>query len=676
MGHYPLVSIVTPSYNQAEFLEETILSVLNQDYPNLEYIIMDGGSTDGSVDIIKKYASRLRYWVSGQDKGQSDAINKGWDMSGGKIIAYLNSDDTYAPGAIKQAVEIFLKHPQVHLVYGDMNFIDGDSNVFRKFEAPEFNIHTFIGDAYHTCYIRQPTTFFRRVVLDEIGMLDINMHYAFDYDFFIRICTRFPVYRLPSVLANFRHHKSSKTMSMNGSGRHDVFWPEKRALLESVAKDSRLSLKVRALAWRKIGICHYSYREMKSAKRMFIRALRTSPSILKDPRTYYFLAMSLLGSRVVNALSSAKKRFDAVITWRGCKTPSLLRRFVPSGDFAPRNDGKGMMSYLRKLKAYCQRVVLYIRLLFFRNKNRYCFWLWSTLYIRNDGDVYVCCHNEPGIIGNIHKQNLKEIWASRKLERYRKLCLEGRLMCMADCNLYPKDLVQKRDKRRSVTVPYEGLKRLWLLFGTKCNISCVMCPQDHDSGMILSNKVLLNNIDFKEIREIVVAGGEPMFMRECLDTCQYVMEKYGKKIDIVTNGTIMNPQWAENIAKHANFINISINAATKETHEKVNRGSNWERVLENVRLLQNVKKRLNSNLNVKGHMTIVVENIREIPLFIEKGKDLGFDSIDFGYDISTVPHWLKSHREERDEIKRLIRQKLNQSTIEVRPLRLQQLDLI
>lgn len=131
MSRKPLVvSIITPSFNQAQFLEEAILSVFNQDYPHVEYIIIDGGSTDGSIDIIRKYERRLKYWVSEPDSGQSEAINKGWNKSTGDIIAWLNSDDTYCPGALRAVAEVFEKNPETLLVHGAANTCAQDGKQF------------------------------------------------------------------------------------------------------------------------------------------------------------------------------------------------------------------------------------------------------------------------------------------------------------------------------------------------------------------------------------------------------------------------------------------------------------------------------------------------------------------------------------------------------------------
>ncbi|MBT7818335.1 MAG: glycosyltransferase, partial [Chloroflexi bacterium] len=137
MKNQPLVSIITPSYNQAEYLEKTITSVLGQTYPNIEYIIIDGGSEDGSKEIIEKYQKKIKYWVSEPDQGQTDAINKGFAKANGEILAWLNSDDTYEPHAVAEAVTYLLEHPEIGLVYGDTDFIDAQDRKIGKFPSAQ-----------------------------------------------------------------------------------------------------------------------------------------------------------------------------------------------------------------------------------------------------------------------------------------------------------------------------------------------------------------------------------------------------------------------------------------------------------------------------------------------------------------------------------------------------------
>lgn len=228
---FPLVSVVTPSFNQARYLERTILSVLSQGYPNLEYIIVDGGSTDGSLDIIRKYADRLSYWVSEPDRGQSDAINKGWSRATGEILAWLNSDDTYQPGAIARAVDFLDKNPDVDFVYGLCHATDEDDRVTAIWDPPEFRLKWLIRLGISN--IPQQTVFFRRKVLDGVGELDINLDYAMDYDFFIRIALKgYRIRKIPCILANYRLHPTSKSISQRATHFRESHTVRKRYLHE------------------------------------------------------------------------------------------------------------------------------------------------------------------------------------------------------------------------------------------------------------------------------------------------------------------------------------------------------------------------------------------------------------------------------------------------------------
>jgi glycosyltransferase involved in cell wall biosynthesis len=204
----PLVSIITPSYNQGRFIEATIQSVLNQDYGNIEYIIIDGGSTDNTLEILRKYEDRLT-WISEPDHGQSDAINKGFKRARGTILAWLNSDDVYEPGAIRAAVEYFKKHDDVALLYGEGDIIDEHGKKLRRFGATQpFDLWTLI---YIWDYIMQPTTFFKREALQEVGYLDENLNWCMDWDLWIKIAKRFKVGYMDRVLASSREYADTKT---------------------------------------------------------------------------------------------------------------------------------------------------------------------------------------------------------------------------------------------------------------------------------------------------------------------------------------------------------------------------------------------------------------------------------------------------------------------------------
>jgi len=214
----PLVSIVTPSFNQARFLEEAILSVLEQSYPRIEYIIVDGGSTDGSVEIIRKYAHRLAWWVSEPDHGQTDAINKGFARARGEIFAWLNSDDTYLPHAVTEAVDYLQSHPEAGMVYGDANLIDTEGQVIGRFPARQTDYRRLRRGYVH---IPQQAAFFRADLWRQVGPLDPTFYFAMDYDLWVRLAKIAPLHYYPRLWANFRLHEGGKSLTAD-----DRCWPE------------------------------------------------------------------------------------------------------------------------------------------------------------------------------------------------------------------------------------------------------------------------------------------------------------------------------------------------------------------------------------------------------------------------------------------------------------------
>lgn len=209
---HPLVSIITPSLNQGKFLEQTILSVLNQSYPNIEYIIIDGGSTDHSADIIKRYASRLAYWVSEKDNGQSDAINKGLKHSSGQIVAYLNSDDVYAPDAVANIVDAFNKHPEMAMIYGKCININEQGEHLSEALGGTITYYKLLTGTMLPS-IHQPTCFFNRGVINRNPMFNSHLKYGMDYELILWILQRNKILFIDSLIAYFRYHSSSKTVS-------------------------------------------------------------------------------------------------------------------------------------------------------------------------------------------------------------------------------------------------------------------------------------------------------------------------------------------------------------------------------------------------------------------------------------------------------------------------------
>lgn len=212
MANQPLISIVTPSYNQAEFLEACILSVLNQDYPNIEYIIFDGGSTDDSVEIIKKYENRLKYWRSEKDRGQSHAINKGWAMSQGELLFYLNSDDILClPDAVSKIVNLYLANPEGSIFYGDCKIIDENGDFLKLMSAKPANTKILTRKRVFADYLYQTAAFFNAKYLRKSGFLEEKLHYSMDLELVLRLSTFGEMHLINEAIACFRTHKNQKS---------------------------------------------------------------------------------------------------------------------------------------------------------------------------------------------------------------------------------------------------------------------------------------------------------------------------------------------------------------------------------------------------------------------------------------------------------------------------------
>lgn len=208
LGNHPKVSIITPSYNQGEFIRETIESVLNQTYDNIEYIVMDGGSTDETVEILKSYGDRFK-WVSEKDGGQADAVNKGIRAATGEIIGWLNSDDTYYPDAVQKAVDALLSHPDVDMVYGEGDYINKESQVTGRYATKIFDYNELANE----CVICQPTGFFTKEIVERVGLLRADLHLCMDYELWMRIGKAGTIMYIPERLATSRMYEENKTLS-------------------------------------------------------------------------------------------------------------------------------------------------------------------------------------------------------------------------------------------------------------------------------------------------------------------------------------------------------------------------------------------------------------------------------------------------------------------------------
>jgi glycosyltransferase involved in cell wall biosynthesis len=235
------LTVVTPSYNQANYLEKTIRSVLDQEYDNIEYIIVDGGSTDGSVDIIRRYADRLAYWVSEPDDGQAGAINKGLRRATGDWVAWQNSDDVYLPGAFRSLASAAARHPSAGVIAGDMILIDSGGKHLRDIRYVKPTHRSLLAEGM---VIANQASFWKRELQNKVGLIDEHYHYSFDYEWFLRLTAAAPSHHVPEVWGGFRLHGAAKTGSQSAR-----FTEENAAILrgrELPAWEKRLYILRRA----------------------------------------------------------------------------------------------------------------------------------------------------------------------------------------------------------------------------------------------------------------------------------------------------------------------------------------------------------------------------------------------------------------------------------------------
>lgn len=225
----PRLSIVTPSFKQGHFIRRTIDSILDQNYPNLEYIVQDGGSPDDTVEVLKSYGDRITSWVSERDKGQSDALNKGFAKTTGDLMAYLNSDDLLMPGSLAVVTDYFAKHPEVDAVYGHRFIIDEEDREVGRWVLPAHDPHILA----YADYVPQETLFWRRSAWEKAGgKIDASFRFAMDWDLLLRLqSSGATIVRLPYFLGAFRVHAAGKTTSIiNEVGAQEMERLRARAL--------------------------------------------------------------------------------------------------------------------------------------------------------------------------------------------------------------------------------------------------------------------------------------------------------------------------------------------------------------------------------------------------------------------------------------------------------------
>ena len=286
MSAFPLVSIVTPSYNSGDFLEQAIKSVLQQTYPRIEHIIFDGGSTDSTLEILNRYDHLI--WTSEPDRGQADALNKGFARANGQIIGWLNADDTYEPNAIAEAVSELQKYPTADLVCGSFSFIDETGKSFYTHSPPPFSPEKLL----YGNVLPNASLFLRRRVIDEVGGIRLDLHHVLDWEFVLRIGLRNKVRQIPNKLGSFRITAGTKSVE-----HPEHFWPEIIPIIDQHATSNEALSPFRddALFWAKLfGGLEFARQQQPDAARLFIVDAFDHYKHLKSPASPDQIAFAIV----------------------------------------------------------------------------------------------------------------------------------------------------------------------------------------------------------------------------------------------------------------------------------------------------------------------------------------------------------------------------------------------
>ena len=303
---------MTPSYNQAKYIEQTLRSVLEQDYPRVEYLVVDGQSTDSSVELIKKYADTLAWWVSEKDSGQSEAINKGLARTKGEIIAWLNSDDYYLPGTLSSVVKVFEDNPDVLMVYGDMRAVDEHGRTLNTLKYKQLSLQDLL------CFqiIGQPSVFFRREAYEKAGGLDTTFHFLLDHHLWIRIAQAGKILHVPQIWSVARYHAAAKNRAKAAEFGQEAFrilaWAKNQAGLAEAVSGVREARRARASANRVDARYLLDGGQPVSALMAWMRALFIHPpTALARLNIFVAAILKMLGLDQLRALylKSRSKRF-------------------------------------------------------------------------------------------------------------------------------------------------------------------------------------------------------------------------------------------------------------------------------------------------------------------------------------------------------------------------------
>jgi len=293
------LSVVTPAYNQADYLRETIESVLAQDYTPIEYLVIDDGSTDGTKPILEEYTGRIQ-WESQANCGQTPTINKGWQRATGDVLTWLNSDDTFLPGAARIAMDYLGRHPDVGIVFGDTLFTQADGTpIERSRPCPGFDYGEFVLAGENP--IPQPSAFIRREVVEDVGLLEPSCYYFMDWDFWLAAGLRHRIAYIPELLSTYRLHAESKTVAQANRAAPELervyrkFF-SKRDIPQEIARNRRRAL---ANMYFTSGGYYLKGGDRAAAARMSWKALQSYPELLFRPSMLHKSLHCVLGDTTI-----------------------------------------------------------------------------------------------------------------------------------------------------------------------------------------------------------------------------------------------------------------------------------------------------------------------------------------------------------------------------------------
>lgn len=318
MSH-PKITLITPSYNQGQYLEQTIDSVLSQNYPNLEYMVIDGGSQDNSVEIIKKYEKYLAFWVSEKDKGQSDAINKGLQRATGEVFNWLNSDDYYEKNTLQIVAEAF-QNAQTNVLCGRSRIFFSENNQTSHYSSGTDIYKNNLAKTIGWARIDQPETFFRTSAIKQMGLLNPKFHYVMDKEWWIRYLFLFGLdgtQKIDDILVNFRLHQNSKTIS-----QQEGFQEETSSIYSEIDQILQLNLLPPPTKERKLDKDFYQKIDKNLAQKAIHYHL-----LYKVDESYYvgnsFLAKKYLKSIAAEQLAIEDKKLLKMLKYK-----TLIPRFL------------------------------------------------------------------------------------------------------------------------------------------------------------------------------------------------------------------------------------------------------------------------------------------------------------------------------------------------------------